>query len=419
MVDLLVTLNQLFGSAVVTRLKALRDERKANASDRRRQEEAQYVSPSAMVEVVSEFYGREKTAQAPRRYVVNCSGRRIPTTIYIQPEHLHVKRPALHISHNLHSVESTFKQSQALADYAAKVADRLELLGVQLWDDPLYRILGCGPGGTAGFSFTEVNFTTWRFSSGLLPDELADALIAARGDASAVLADCNAALPLRAKILAHTADLFDFRSRLCCGGLGLVVALARPTPDNDFIIPIQVRSSTVSDSRGLLAVIPKAFHQAAVGDPWEVNIHWSAMREVFEELYGGQEVRRHDETRLRHDWYLGEHEPMRYFRNHQDDTGIELLSFGVNALGGNFENALLLPVTDASYWQRYGDAIKANWEAKRFIRISTRATNRIEQLLTEGRWAPESVFHITQALIRLAELAPERVALPRLAVELE
>ena len=55
--------------------------------------------------------------------------------------------------------------------------------------------------------------------------------------------------------------LSDFTSRVCCGGIGVLLAISRDKPYDDFIIPIQIRSSMVSDGRNMYAVFPKAFHE--------------------------------------------------------------------------------------------------------------------------------------------------------------
>jgi hypothetical protein len=118
---------------------------------------------------------------------------------------------------------------------------------------------------------------------------LTDKLIEEEGQPAKVLNQ----LPLRDRLAPSREALFDFSTRPCCGGFGLVVAIARPDPHNDYVIPVQYRSTNVTNARGLCAVIPKAFHSAAVGADEEVNVFWSAMREFYEELHGGNEVKRH------------------------------------------------------------------------------------------------------------------------------
>lgn len=150
-----------------------------------------------------------------------------------------------------------------------------------------------------------------------------------------------------------------------------------------------------------------------------MNIHWSAMREIYEELYNGEAVRRHDSRRLKHDCYFSLNSGLQFFRDNEDSFGVELLSFGINALGGNFEQALLLLVRDTSFWNRFGNEIQANWEAESILQLSTRDSSKILMLLSKETWASEGLFHITQGLRRLAEVVPNRVALPELRVELD
>lgn len=423
MIDLAITLMQLFGPNVASKLRDLRKQRLSKKADERRALEASWASPESMVELVTAFYCDEIEENGVRQYVLTCDGIRIPTAVYIEPRGFRVQRPPVDVPYMLKGIDPSLSYEVEpfgrSAEYAAEVADRLELMEIKLWDDPLYQILGVHSSQGLSFVFTEVPFMKWRFTSGLLPDELTDALISTKGNLKRILTEADNILPFRAKFLPSRNVFFDFSSRLCCGGFGLMVAIARRAPDSDYVLPVQVRSEKVSDGRGLLAVVPKAFHQGAVGADVEVNVYWSAMREIYEELYNGEEVRRQDKRRLRHDWYMDRHLGMRYFRDNEGTYDMELVSFGVNAIGGNFEHALLLVIRDTSYWDRFGGELRANWEATGLRQLSSRAPVEIKRAITKERWATESVFHLGEALLRLQQLSPHRVDLPNLAVELK
>ena len=423
MIDIVVTLTQLFGPAAASKLQNFRKNRRLKAAAERSSLETTWASPEAMVNLVADFYRHSAEANEVHRYVLMCDGQRIPTAVYVKPQVFRVHRLPLETPHILkkrdHSTIDDTELPSRLVEYSAIVANRLELMQVQLWNDPLYQLIGCDGPQEISREFIEVPFMKWRFTSGLLPDELMDVLINAKGDWTTIFSEPGRSFPLRTQLLPSRKALFDFSSRVCCGGLGLVVAIARPTPDSDYIIPLQVRSAKVNDGRGLLSVVPKAFHQGVVGSEAEVNVYWSAMREIYEELYSGEEVRRHDGSRLRQDWYLDKHPGMRWFRDNEGTHEMELVSFGVNAISGNFENALLLVIRDTSYWKQFGSELRANWESNDLRFHSTRKPQEITRVITEEKWTTESVFHIGEALLRLKQLCPHQVDLPNLSVEFD
>src|SRR5207237_460529 len=121
--------------------------------------------------------------------------------------------------------------------------------------------------------FAEVDFFLYRFSTGLLEEEIRDALTRYDGNIHLVIEE-KEKLELRQALIPTLEVLGDPQHRICCGGIGVVFALRTP---GEYLIPLQVRSGEVSDGRGSLAVIPKAFHQPLIGDPQEVNIYWTTL----------------------------------------------------------------------------------------------------------------------------------------------
>ena len=218
---------------------------------------------------------------------------------------------------------------------------------------------------------------------------------------------------MREALLPCVDSIKNLSNRLGVGGPSVVFAMARGVPHNDFLILLQIRSAKVTDSQGRLAVLPQGFHQPLLNHPEsEVNLSWTVYREIFEEIYGGKEAIRNSQ-RLAHDWYMEEHPPMSYFIGHEGAFNNELVGFGLNARTGGYECSVLLSVLDTWYCRTYASQMRPlTWETDKCIQLSTKNKAQILELLTNGNWASESLFAITESLLRLREIDPRRVDLP-------
>ena len=88
-------------------------------------------------------------------------------------------------------------------------------------------------------AFSQDWFSHYRFLGGpALMDELIQALIITHLDVNEVLARRTELLPLHEQLVPDGASLIHFRDRLCGGGIVVLCAMARPAPDNDFLMPI-------------------------------------------------------------------------------------------------------------------------------------------------------------------------------------
>lgn len=367
------------------------------------------VTNSMLCEFMDYFYGSRGNTKKFERYAILVNGARIDTTIF-------TKKGDWDFTIKSSAVSMILKEDQdrgvslvpaAAKDYAQKIALQLKYAGVTIYNERLFRLLSFDSFNSPTL-FSEVDFVTYRFSSGLLEAELRDELAACRGNVVALLSN-NGSVPLRRLLLPNVDAIDNFGERICCGGIGGVVAMRR---SDDYWIPLQIRSQKVSDGRGLMAVIPKAFHQPIVGDGEEANVHHTFFRELAEELFGVKEAE-HSSAAFAKDWFFKDHPPLQWFKRN-DKWHCEIVAFGLNALGGNYDFGMLLCVDDPHYYEEFfGDATR-NWEAEktRVVGVSTMNNGEIERLLTEERWANESLFHFVQALLRLKEIDPDRVSLP-------
>ncbi|WP_460627304.1 hypothetical protein [Intrasporangium mesophilum] len=227
-------------------------------------------------------------------------------------------------------------------------------------------------------------------------------------------------MPLRAQLLPSTASALEPSARVCAGGVQGLCAFARPAGADgkpDYLILVQERSPLVVNATGRLAAIPKCFHQPTTDERAEVAVGTSLLRELEEELFGREE--------LDASWSGGAaadpmhpsrlSEPMRWL---QTNAGwdMPLTGFGFNLTTGNYEFSALIAIHDEAFWGRYGGLIQANWEAARLRALSSQDREGLAALLSAPGWSDEGLVTFALGLRHLAELSPERVALPPMEI---
>ncbi len=251
----------------------------------------------------------------------------------------------------------------------------IEAKGLEIYDSPIFRLrdLDVRGGGLAA-TFSLDSFLHYRLSVGLLADELTRAL--AQADSIVDLPSVSDRMPLRTQILPDGAGLADFDNRVCSGGVLTLLAIARPKPHNDFVVLAQRRSAAVSDSPGLLSVIPTAFHQPSVLPHFramasDVAPSATMYRELFEEVLGGREVELADQD-LESMWFVEESKPLRWLRERPDSYLAHCVGLGINLLSGNYEIGTMLVIHDPRFWRAFERVLRPNWEVANLIRCSTR-----------------------------------------------
>lgn len=380
----------------------------ATAADRLRAAEARLYRSGAVRTLLDRYYAAAASGGTLRRYGLDLGDRRLSTYIFTTEAWTAAPRPASALTATL-APHPLPPAPLVGGPWAGRAAARLTALGVRIWNAPIYRLVGMAPDRPPlAAAFAPAHFFDYRFTGGLLTDEVLEALVRRDGDVDAVLARRDEDLPLRARLLPSTDTLTHLDARVCAGGIGTAVAMARA---DDFVIPIQTRSGHVSEGHGLCTTLPKAYHQPTAGAEEEVHLQWTVYRELFEELFGGEEAAPHDRSR-RFDWYFDASPALDYFRAHPEAFDLEITAFGLNALGGGYEFAMLLAIHDPAYWQTFGSGMGRAWEADGLSFLSTKDTSRIAALLADGALAGESLFHLAEGLRRLQAMDPRRVALP-------
>lgn len=316
--------------------------------------------------------------------------------------------------HQIASLPAEYKRLSA--EQAAGVAALTKAKGQRIWDQPVYRLLelGASPGKVRA-KFTLDTFLHYRLGLGAMPDELVHALVECDGSIDDVVGNVKW-LPIRRQLMPDAASILDLGRRLCVGGVNVTFAMRRPAPWNDFAIPIQRRSRMLSADQFLLAVLPTAYHQHGVDPDVGIRFGLTVLREVFEELFGGDEVQR-NVSRLREDWFLDESPPLRWLQRHAGQWKMTITGSALNLSQGNYELAILFVVEDPTFWKKFSSKMVSSWESEPELSplVGTRNEKIMNIVLAAKDWNPPSYWSLCLGLKLLAEC--DRSSVSRVADE--
>ncbi len=418
---LLSQIFSLFGPAAIEVYKAyraIRDKLQKLDSEKafvdRRQAIGEITSRGLNTDLLLKLYPDLKTAGLSR-FVVRVDGRDAATTIVGSPEQLGCAIELAQGSERHQLVELDCKGPDLDQTTAAEILASIEARKLDIWDQSIYRLDAIEMGSDeVRASFSLDRFLRFRFGIGALSDELLDALIEAKLSVETVIKNRDQFLPLRSQFLPTAQSVSQFDQRMCAGGIVATVAILRPGPHPDFVIPIKRRSWSASDEHGMLTVIPQAYHQPTIDPAQETSLRDTFLRELYEELFGGKEAIR-GTRRLRHDWYTTESAEVKWLQKNQDGWRLVLTGFGLDLATGNYIFALLCVISDTGFWDQFSHKIVGNWETTDTDAplVSTRKdTARLKKLLLGPECTRVSVFSLARGLEYLAEHEPDKVNLP-------
>ena len=349
-----------------------------------------------------------------RKYEGIVSGRRLKTTIATKPQWL---QPSVDLDGDNEHYEPVRKcfGDEVRVD-ARTVAERQLLLdarGVKIWNDPVYRLMGVDlQSGSLRANFCIDNYFRYRFANGGMQDELISALAVSTFDVNAALERRDDVMPLRRVFMPDAEAVGSCGSRICAGGVNVLTALARGGGDNDYGLILQKRSASVGSRQGQLTTIPGGHHQPTVSPRDEVRIAHTVRREMFKELFGGDESSRRS-RRLRHDWYKTACPAVAWLDDHEGSYDLCLTAFGYSLVTGSYSFSVLLAIHDTDYWRRFGGELRANWEVTDAVTpIVSSKNGEVENVLKDRSWTDYGLITFLEGLQRLKALRSNRVEIP-------
>ena len=162
-----------------------------------------------------------------KRYRAVIAGNDKETTVFAAPERVALRAPSSQADLELAGADNPAVPAP-VCRLAPTVIDRFERLGVRASDDPVFRLMSTPLSGSLlSFRFALSSFCEYRFTAGLLEDELNDSLAYHAGNIQAILDDSSNTLPVRAAILPEVSSLTQYSGRICGGGPGVVFAMPR------------------------------------------------------------------------------------------------------------------------------------------------------------------------------------------------
>jgi hypothetical protein len=256
-----------------------------------------------------------------------------------------------------------------------------------IWDDDilLLRSVDLRAVDRVRAEFTTGRFLQWRFTCGLLREELA----------------LHQQMPLRQILLRDTAALLAYDLRYTAGGVQTLCAFARPAPFDDYVIPLQLRGKRIAEGGGNYGVVPMGVHSPAPAGPLVVAApSTSGLREMYEELFGGPEHRPGQPPPP----LFTEHPAIAWILDHRERVTWEMTAFCVSMIHGNYDFACLLAVHDAEFWTRFGGLMEASWESEEHLFLSSKDEAAWRAVLAQPNWESQAMIACVEGRKRLAEL---------------
>lgn len=393
-------------------------------SERQAQEQKakikRYCGPEIIAETLRQFYDNSENPAQLTPYSVVIEGKQLDTSMLLDKldstldwlkcdctgTHPLAKCPE--IVELIANLDETDRK--LIGKFATRVASSLAIDGVEIFNDPMFRLTAYEFG--SGFQFTECNYHDYRYSCGLLEDELKIAIAEAEGDVGRIVAPD--AFELRSRLLPDLASILAVDSRVCCGGVSTLTAFLR---EDDYVIPLQRRSAAVGDNQNQLATIAKGIHGPLTGDPSDIMLAKTIWREFYEELFSGEKDVRRFRQMISGDWWLNEPNaaPVRYLRENPEQSEQFGLGFGFNMVSGNYEFPNLFIIKNFDFLKRF--KVNGCWEAEKVSYVSSKDILEIREILTNKEvygLVNECVPTFVRGLKLLKEIDPTRVELPEM-----
>ncbi len=284
---------------------------------------------------------------------------------------------------------------------------------VKIWPGNSYRLLSLDYSGSEIRNvFSNVDFLEYKFTIGLLQNEIFTALIQSNYNLELILKNKERYLPLRGLMLPDISSLDSFESRICIGGVAVLMAVAT-RERKDFTLWTQQRSDDVCDGSGMKSVIPLGLHQCPINSTKELCISTTVFRETLEELKNNPDA---DTSEKQFDpkWLEKADESLKWLHEHPKSWFMECVTFMIDSIAGAYNYGVLWVIHDPEFWERYSGTFKANWEVKSIDPIYSTDKNNITDILKEPDWNQDGLVTFIEGLKRLKYHYKDQVDIPNI-----
>lgn len=376
------------------------------------------VPPALLNECLFEYYRRKLARADLSLYTFEVDGKKLESPIAVRTEWQNLSIPlkpgheVCHISDRYFVPGRVGKAaSDLLQKYASVWKQQLARSSGREWDDPLFWLQSLElEGRSLKASFALTSFYAYKYSVGLLETELISVLREKQLDLSLAIRS----LELRDALLKDAAQLMDTR-RAGSSGCVVLFGMAR---ERDYLLLLQQRSKRVTDQPEMLSVVPQGFHApcqkgVSLVHEWEAQLSETVLREVFEEIFGGEEqVGRPVPAYCREDLLMND--AIRWLHEHPGAWTMEVVGHCCHLMAGERDFAVLMAIHDPEFWRIfYRDpnkrVFKYCWESDDQVDcVSSTDRNRLVSLLRDRAWTGEGPFALIEGLKRLHQIDPSR-----------
>ncbi len=364
--------------------------------------------------LLREYYGCSKSSDASDSfYSFKVDDEIIKTRIFTRSEWLN-KPYKLGLSNRNFFLEKRDLPEVSLPFTKIKsITNVLLESAVKIWPEDSYRLLSVDYRGSNVRSvFSNVDFLEYKFTIGLLQNELTEALILSNYNLEFILRDKEKYLPLRELMLPNVSSLDSFESRICIGGVAVLFAVATKERD-DFTIWIQQRSDDVCDGSGMISVIPLGLHQCPISRTEEVCISRTVFREALEEIRGNPEADI-SKNKLDPKWPEKVDDALKWLHEHPKSWFMECVTFMIDSIAGAYNYGVLWVVHDPEFWEKHSGTFKTNWEVHSVKEIHSTDKVKITEILKEPGWNQDGLITFIECLRRLKYHFKEQVDMPNI-----
>lgn len=187
-----------------------------------------FAGDAAICRVLEEYYSdHDFSTNGLRRYRVSVNGKIRETSQLTTDCWVAMATNLSDIAYNLREAPIPYTPD-AVRAYAPSVIQRLNDTSVETWDNPTFRLMSVPIAQTVqSLDFSLTSFLSYRFTIGLLEDEIKESLVKYEGNVTRILSERKKSSPIREAFLPDAGCIADLSNRLCVGGPVVVFAVAR------------------------------------------------------------------------------------------------------------------------------------------------------------------------------------------------